>query len=224
MAMSASNSLPSEGPTPQSSRGTLSIILDWGERIVLVALYAWLTARIVATLFTGQGHAVNLLLLLSEGSVLVFVLFRRRATHLSRRPIDWLLAWSAMMIPLLVNPDSAHALVPTIVAAVPMLIGLAIQVDAKLVLGRSFGCVAANRGLKFSGPYRRVRHPIYLGYLLVHLGFFLMNATLWNLSVYLLCYCAQIPRLLVEERLLSQDQTYREYMRQVRFRLIPKVF
>lgn len=204
--------------------GTLPTVLDWGERVVLVLLYAWLTARIVATLFTGQGHAVNLLLLLSEGSVLVFVLFRRRATHISRRPVDWLLAWSAVMAPLLVYPDSARALVPSIVGAAPMLLGLAIQVNAKMILGRSFGCVAANRGLKFSGPYRRVRHPIYLGYLLVHLGFLLINPTLWNLSVYALCYTLQIPRLLAEERLLSQDETYRQYMEQVRFRLIPKVF
>jgi protein-S-isoprenylcysteine O-methyltransferase Ste14 len=99
-----------------------------------------------------------------------------------------------------------------------------IQVHAKLSLGRSFGCVAANRGLKFGGPYQFVRHPMYFGYLMTHLGFLLVNPTAWNVSTYVLCYSMQIPRLLCEERLLSKDQDYQRYARLVHFRLIPGIF
>jgi protein-S-isoprenylcysteine O-methyltransferase Ste14 len=200
------------------------MLLEWGERAAILSLYGWLAVKLATTFFVGQGNAGNLLLLLSEGIVVLLVLIRRSTNHISPRPVDWLLALAATAAPMFVYPDGAHALVPPIIGAVAMLLGLGIQVYAKVVLGRSFGCVAANRGLKLFGPYRYVRHPIYAGYLLGHLGFLLMNPTVWNLSVYAICYSLQIPRLLAEERLLSQDENYGKYMKQVRFRLIPRVF
>ena len=54
-----------------------------------------------------------------------------------------------------------------------MLIGLYVQISAKVILGRSFGLIAANRGIKVAGPYRIVRHPIYAGYTIIHVGFLL---------------------------------------------------
>jgi len=200
------------------------LVLEWAERIALLSLYVWLVVRVMPFLFAGDGNAVNLLLLLSEGIVLLLVLIRRSPKHISARPSDWLVAFSASTVPLLVYPNNAQALIPPFVGVAVMLLGLTIQVHAKLVLGRSFGCVAAHRGLKFSGPYRCVRHPMYLGYLLGHVGFLLLNPTIWNLSAYVLCYSLQIRRLLAEEQLLSQDADYSSYMGQVRFRMIPGVF
>jgi protein-S-isoprenylcysteine O-methyltransferase Ste14 len=102
--------------------------------------------------------------------------------------------------------------------------GMVIQVLAKLALGRSLGCVPAHRGLKLSGPYGCVRHPMYAGYLLSHLAFLLMNPTWWNLTAYALAYVLQVPRLLAEERLLAHDPQYRAYQAAVRYRLVPFVF
>jgi protein-S-isoprenylcysteine O-methyltransferase Ste14 len=42
--------------------------------------------------------------------------------------------------------------------------------------------------------------------------------------IYAIGWWAQILRLLAEERLLSQDAEYAEYMTKVRWRLIPGVF
>ena len=92
------------------------------------------------------------------------------------------------------------------------------------MLGRSMGAVAAHRGLCLRGPYRFVRHPMYAGYLMGHLGFLAVNPSLWNLAVYVACYALQIPRLFLEEEFLGVDPRYREYQTQVRFRLIPGVF
>ena len=39
------------------------------------------------------------------------------------------------------------------------------MIAGKVVLGRSFGLVPANRGIVARGPYLLVRHPIYAGYL-----------------------------------------------------------
>jgi protein-S-isoprenylcysteine O-methyltransferase Ste14 len=84
--------------------------------------------------------------------------------------------------------------------------------------------VAANRGICSSGPYKFVRHPIYFGYVLLHTGFFMLNPSLWNLAIFGLLYSIKIPRILIEEGLLSRDPEYRSYMDKVRFRLLPGLF
>lgn len=205
-------------------RGRISDrLVDGLERSLILLLYIWLVARILAHLRAG-GMLINLLMLQSEGLVVMFMLIRRRASEISRRPGDWAFTLMAICTPLFVSPVIGRVLVPPVVAALLMLMGIIIQAHAKLILGRSFGCVAAHRGLKLTGPYRIVRHPMYMGYLMTHMAFLFLNPSAWNLTVYAVCYAAQIPRLLTEERLLSQDPRYREYQAVVRHRLIPRLF
>jgi protein-S-isoprenylcysteine O-methyltransferase Ste14 len=208
---------------PRQSTASNGRTLDWMERLLILALYGWLVARLLAK-YLADGGVVNLLLLPSEGLVVVFLLMRRPAVTISRRPNEWLLALAATISPMLVNTGIGDPLIPVMVAAFLMLMGTLVQIWAKLTLGRSLGLVPAHRGLKSSGPYRYVRHPMYAGYMLSHLAFLLVNPTLWNFAVYGLCYSLQIPRLLAEERLLRQDSSYGAYESVVRSRLIPGVF
>ncbi len=216
-------------PTPYndamaSNRHRLNTMLDLGERGFLLVLFGWLVVRMLVA-YVATGNVVNLILLPSEGLVIFFILIRRTTKDVSRHPADWMFALLASTAPLAVQPShAASSLFPLAVAATVMLMGLFVQVHAKLVLGRSMGMVAANRGLKFSGPYRFVRHPMYFGYLLGHLGFLTLNPTLWNFIVYTVCYSMQVPRLLAEERLLGRDSRYVEYARTVRYRLVPGLF
>jgi protein-S-isoprenylcysteine O-methyltransferase Ste14 len=174
--------------------------------------------------YWSEGGVANLLLLPSEGLVVFFLLLRRSAIETSRRPGEWLLALAAACAPLLAMGASGHALISPLVGGPLVLLGMLIQVHAKLTLGRSFGLVPAHRGLQLDGPYRVVRHPMYAGYLLSHLAFLALNATGWNATVYTVAYVLQIARLRAEERLLSRDEDYRFYQAAVRYRLIPGVF
>jgi protein-S-isoprenylcysteine O-methyltransferase Ste14 len=215
---------PSQAPagmTPTASR--LTPALDWVERLTVLGLYGWLVLRILSRYWAG-GEVANLVLLPSEGLVVVFLLIRRPAVDVSRQPGVWALALLATCAPLLATPGGDGGVIPSALAAVVLLIGMMVQIHAKLTLGRSFGCVPANRGLKVAGPYRCVRHPMYAGYLLSHVAFLAMNPTLWNLAVYTLAYALQVPRLLAEERLLGRDPEYRRYQARVPYRLVPGVF
>lgn len=190
---------------------------------IVLLLYAGLVWRLLP--LDGEQWAItNLLLLPSEGLVVFFMVFRRPASRISAHSRDWLLALSATVTPMLVRPAIGASLVWPVLGAGLLLMGTIIQVHAKLSLGRSFGCVPANRGLKLTGPYRLVRHPMYAGYLLGHAAFLLVNFTVWNAAVYAISYALQIPRLLSEERLLDEDPRYRAYRAEIKFRLIPGIF
>ncbi len=87
------------------------------------------------------------------------------------------------------------------------------------------GLLPAQRGVVIGGPYRLVRHPIYLGYLIGHIGFLLTNFSSRNLVVLLLLYAAQVVRILREESVLSASSpAYQNYQQKVRWRLVPGVF
>ena len=90
-----------------------------------------------------------------------------------------------------------------------------------LSLGRRFGVWPALRGLATRGPYRLVRHPMYLAYVLADIG---LNLQEWNFGTALLVmagWASLFYRIHAEERILSQDAGWRTYVALVRYRLLP---
>ncbi|WP_168788360.1 methyltransferase family protein [Paraburkholderia aromaticivorans] len=120
--------------------------------------------------------------------------------------------------------DPGYHLIPEAVAVALQITGILIQICAKLTLRRSFGFLPANRGVVVGGPYRIVRHPIYFGYVIRDLGFLLPNFGIQNAAVLAVHLGVQVCRVVREERVLSKDSSYREYMSRVRYRLIVGVF
>ena len=205
-----------DGPAP----GRLTLLIDYAERALLVALYLMLFQRLAPSL--GR-EPVNTLLLLSESIVVGFVVLRRTSAKVTKNPLEWLMALAGTLPPLFLRPGG-HALAPTFFCAMLMFGGLLIHVWAKLTLRRSFGMAPANRGVKIEGPYRIVRHPMYLGYAITWTGFVLLNPTWLNAGLCLFAATMQIMRILAEERLLGGDGAYRGYLVRVRFRVIPGLF
>jgi protein-S-isoprenylcysteine O-methyltransferase Ste14 len=206
-------------------RLNIPLALDLAERVALVFLYGFFSLKVLQR-FQETGDLINFILLCSEGSVVLFVLFRRLTTDISLRPMDWLTAVLGTTMPLLVVPADLPFEIPGLatVCAALMLAGFLVQIAAKLTLRRSFGIVAANRGIKVGGPYRFIRHPMYAGYVMTHIAFLLYNPSLWNLSVYAIGLGCQIARILAEERVLLQDAAYRDFAAQTRYRLLVGVF
>lgn len=204
---------------PQEPRWLSRAKLDRLEQILILMLWGWLVYRVELS-----DNPLAPLLLISETTVMVFVLLRRPTEAISIKPGDWLLAVTATGIPMLITP--VDAALPGMAAAgvVLVLYGNLFQFAAKLSLRRSFGIAPANRGIKIGGLYRLVRHPMYSGYLFAHIGILLLMPSLFNLAVYTVSWSAQIFRLLAEERLLLEDPDYRAYAERIRWRLIPGLF
>lgn len=164
------------------------------------------------------------LALASEGAILAFVLIRRPAKGIAMNLKDWMLACAATGAPLLVLPGGQPIAGLAPLGLTLMIAGNLMSIWAKLVLRRSFGIAPANRGLKLSGPYRLVRHPMYGGYLVMQIGILILMPSLFNLCLYLVAWGLQIRRLLAEESLLGEDARYIEYKNEVRYRLVPGIY
>jgi protein-S-isoprenylcysteine O-methyltransferase Ste14 len=76
-----------------------------------------------------------------------------------------------------------------------------------------------------TGAYALVRHPMYLGAIVLLLGTPLALGSWWGLLIFLLITYAITVRLLDEEKFLSQDLSgYNEYCQKTRYRLIPLIW
>ncbi len=216
----AATALAVKNPAPAWLR---LAVLDRIEQAVIALLWVWMVERVAVSFFRDGNHLVWLVLI-SETTVMVFTLIRRPTQAISLRLGDWLLAITATAAPMMIQTanDPVNAL--RIAGVMLVMLGNLGQASAKLALARSFGIAPANRGIKVSGPYRLVRHPMYAGYLVVHIGVVLMMPLPINVVIYAIGWTAQIRRILAEEALLGQDAVYRDYMAKVRWRLIPGVF
>jgi protein-S-isoprenylcysteine O-methyltransferase Ste14 len=90
-----------------------------------------------------------------------------------------------------------------------------------LTLGRLFGVRPALRGLATSGPYRFVRHPMYLSYVLADIGYNLQEWNSVTLLLVLVGWASLVYRIHAEERVLSQHAEWPAYVVLVRYRLFP---
>ena len=154
------------------------------SRMAIVAMFTVLAVRLGLD-FASSGRMTVLLLLASEALVVVLTVFRRPTGIVDRSPRARLLTTVSLLGPMLVGPAAAGALVPELATALLSAAGLSVVIGGKLSLGRSFGLMPANRGIVSTGLYRLVRHPIYMGYLITHVGFLLANATIGNALVFI---------------------------------------
>ena len=92
-------------------------------------------------------------------------------------------------------------------------------------LGRCFAVLPAIRGTVTSGPFAWIRHPAYLGELVMVVACVLAVPLNWQQPLVLIVGTLLfVARIRVEERLLSTGVAYQSYCRRVRWRLVPLVW
>jgi protein-S-isoprenylcysteine O-methyltransferase Ste14 len=197
---------------------------DLIARASIGALFTLLSINLLGD-FLRTGRVTGLLLLVGESLVVILTIVRRRAIAVDRSAAAAVLTTVSLAGPALLRAvEAGAALAPDRMTAVLSGIGLLLVVIGKMALGRSFGVVPANRGVVVRGPYALVRHPIYTGYLITHIGFLMANPSVWNVSVLAIADAALIGRALMEERVLRADTAYQHYCERVGWHLVPGVF
>ena len=206
-----------DGSTPRLSRAALSL----GARLALVGLFAAFAWSNFAH-WRATGEPSGLGMMLVEGWIALLFMVRRPPAAVSGRAIAWFAAPIGSFAMLFARPGGDG--IPHVAAEAVQLVGVALALVSLGVLGRSFGLVAANRGIKTGGPYGVVRHPAYTGYLISYLAYVAENPSLRNLVLLLVGTAFQVIRIAEEELVLAADSAYARYRRRVRYRLIPLVY
>lgn len=200
------------------------IAVEWLLRFFAVFIYGVAVSNIVHALWMDPTRWTLLALLVTEGYALVLIVCARRSTQRDTSPVALVATLYSVFYYVLFDPGRTTALMPEFAGVACYLVGTACQFSAKASLGRSFGLLPAQRGMVASGPYRLVRHPMYLGYVVGQTGFVLVNFSLQNALILLGVYLALGLRISREESVLSTGEGYRLYQQRVRWRLVPLIF
>lgn len=206
-----------------------------GRRLVIV-VFALMATAVGAETVAAIGDAVaagnldswlvagyDLLKLTVAVAFTVFVVTRGPARERTRDPIAYLACGAAILPAVLRAPSESASTGLMLAGELVALLGCAWMLVAALALGRCFGVLPEARGLVTHGPYRLVRHPLYLGEFAAMGGLLLASPTLRNLSAGVVFVAAQLTRMRLEERALTKEfPEYSDYAA-VTPRVIPRL-
>ncbi len=119
-----------------------------------------------------------------------------------------------------VNLSIKQSLIATSISV----LGTGLSVFALAHLGRSFSLMAEARRLVTTGPYRLVRHPLYLFETIASLGVLLHFLSGYTLLVFLAYILIQLQRMKNEEAILHKAFPEYEEYRARTYRVIPLVY
>jgi protein-S-isoprenylcysteine O-methyltransferase Ste14 len=120
--------------------------------------------------------------------------------------------------------------VPAVISLVgDVLVALGLGITMLVVVQNSYAAanitVEADQKVVSTGLYGLVRHPMYVGALIMMIGIPLALDSYWGLVVLIPGLIALAFRILDEEKMLAQElDGYRDYTEKVHYRLLPYVW
>jgi len=131
---------------------------------------------------------------------------------------------SFLMYGIVLFPRRDLSLPLEMISTALILIGTAGAVVALSQLGRSFSVMAETRQLVTSGPYRFVRHPLYLTEGIATIGLFVQFASGWTVLLLAVQIGFQLRRIHTEETVLTASFPEYAVYSQITARLIPGIY
>lgn len=191
---------------------------------VFVSLFYGFFLYSAAKFWLKTGSPVGIGLVAFNTLAVACLLTRRNASMVTQSFRNWILASLTQIAPLLLRPVGSSSGTLVLVSTAGQVVALTIMIASLMVLNRSVGIVAANRGIKTRGPYAWIRHPLYAGEILFDFSFLLSNWSYPNGLLIFALTLAQVVRSLQEEALLVRDERYVLYRAAVPYRLVPGIF
>lgn len=134
-----------------------------------------------------------------------FIAVRPESRRPSRDPLAFVACVAALVLVVILRQPSGGSTTLVLAGDFVALVSYVWLLASVLALGKCFGILPEARGLVTRGPYRFVRHPVYLGELGAVLGFVIGAPTFWNIGVLVAFYAAQAVRMRLEEQALTRE-------------------
>jgi protein-S-isoprenylcysteine O-methyltransferase Ste14 len=113
---------------------------------------------------------------------------------------------------------------PNLASTACVLVGMIMMLVTVRHLGRSFSLVPQARSVVQTGPYRWIKHPLYLAEEIAILGVVLQYLTPVTVIVFVLHIGVQVCRIIYEEDLLRRNCPEYSGYEASRWRLIPCIW
>jgi len=191
--------------------------------LILSTLWLFLAIFMLPKLASGEAGPSSYMLFAVNTLVAVLFLTRREETRITELARDRLVTTVCILMSFSLRPDHGATMISDLGESVLLTLSLVLIFSAYLSLGRSFGLIPADRGVKVKGMYQWVRHPLYGAEMLFFISFLLANFTARNAVFTLGIFLSLHMRAMAEERLLAQDPVYEDFCRRIRKRYIPYV-
>jgi len=171
-----------------------------------------------------ETHRISSCIFLLYESIIIFLfLIRPIPKEISTSVYNWVIAIVGTASPLLFRPTVEVN--DTMLLWMIQMFGVLVSFSGVLFLNKSFGIVPADRGIKTNGMYKYIRHPLYSGYIFTYGAFICQNTSNFNVFVLFLLFALTFLRMFAEEQFLSSaNEEYKEYLKKVKWRVIPYVF
>ncbi len=157
----------------------------------------------------------------SEISGAFFLLFQAGVLCIRRLPVSkahgfaprfWGVIGAYFTYVLVLTPKAMPTPTLALISSTLMLAGTASSIATLMWLGRAFAILPQARTLVTAGPYRLLRHPLYLAEQISAFGVALQFRQPWGLLIVLIGFALQFPRMHYEEKVLEASfPAYRGY-------------
>ena len=167
------------------------------------------------------GNVGGTLVIASEMTGAMFLLFQAGLLCVRRSPIAkaaglaprvWALIGANFTYLLILVPKAAPTPALATASNLLMMVGTSGSVFTLFWLGKSFAIFPQARKLVTGGPYKWIRHPLYLAEQISAFGLALQYRQPWALLLMLVGFIVQFPRMSFEETILEEyDPAYHSY-------------
>lgn len=182
----------------------------------IAGLAFWIALGGLRLLDAWQNSQIIPALLAAQSGLIAWLLITRGRQAVEVRWPQKLVAWASALLPLALRVHQ-EILAGQIITG----LGLLLVLWALGTLGHSFGIAPADRGLVKDGPYRLIRHPMYLGELISLAGAVMGTPSFWNITLIIVLLLSLLLRIRWEEQAVFN---YGTYAGRVRWRLIPYIW